>query len=176
MGSNHMLAVEEEGAAAPETPDRESLRDLVRGKNINEETFLATDYLNHFNEIIMILELVPSMPDCLEEALEWDPKSYEEHFEQSSFADKELAILAYRHAPQRFKGPFESAIAHMNFLVKDGLTRVGEAVESGDPVRIEEDVGILTRNLKRFIDVCSGIIHGDAHTMDQAEIDCILSG
>ena len=34
------------------------LRHSVRGSNINEETLLATDYLNHFNEAIMLLELV----------------------------------------------------------------------------------------------------------------------
>src|SRR3546814_1723486 len=37
---------------------------LVRGKNINQNTLLATDYLNHFNEIIMLLEMLPSMPEC----------------------------------------------------------------------------------------------------------------
>src|SRR3546814_16977921 len=46
---------------------------LVRGKNINQNTLLATDYLNHFNEIIMLLEMVPSMPECYRNAVEWRP-------------------------------------------------------------------------------------------------------
>ena len=57
-----------------------TLRRLVQGKNIHQDTLLATDYLNHFNEIVMLLELVADMPDCLEDALEWQPKSYEDHF------------------------------------------------------------------------------------------------
>ena len=44
---------------------------LVRGKNINETSLLATDYLNHFNEIIMLLDMIPSMPECLEDARGW---------------------------------------------------------------------------------------------------------
>ena len=58
----------------------EKNRLLVRGKNINQNTLLATDYLNHFNEIIMLLEMVPSMPECYEDAAGWRPKSYAEHF------------------------------------------------------------------------------------------------
>src|SRR3546814_7715400 len=56
---------------------------LVRGKNINQNTLLATDYLNHFNEIIMLLEMVPSMPECYRDAVEWRPKSYAQHFRDS---------------------------------------------------------------------------------------------
>ena len=36
----------------------EVLREKVRGTNINEHTLLATDYLNHLNEPIMLLEMV----------------------------------------------------------------------------------------------------------------------
>ena len=38
----------------------EHLRAHTKGTNVNEETLLTTDYLNHFNEIIMLLEIVPS--------------------------------------------------------------------------------------------------------------------
>ena len=57
-----------EGTAGRCVSHQATLSLLVRGKNINETTLLATDYLNHFNEIIMVLELVPDMPECLEEA------------------------------------------------------------------------------------------------------------
>src|SRR3546814_4894183 len=65
---------------------------LVRGKNINQNTLLATDYLNHFNEIIMLLELLPSMPECYADAAEWRPKSYAAHFRDRCFSAAELAI------------------------------------------------------------------------------------
>ena len=48
--------------------------------NINPRTGLATDYLNHFNEAIMLLEMVPDMPECAEDFLDLDPLSYAEHF------------------------------------------------------------------------------------------------
>ena len=44
-----------------------ALQQRVKGSNIDETTLLATDYLNHFNEIVMLLEMVPDMPEMLEE-------------------------------------------------------------------------------------------------------------
>ena len=78
---------------------------LVKGKNINQETLLATDYLNHFNEIVMLLDMVPMMPECLDDAKAWAPKTYQAHFRDSVFTDKDLAILAYENAPLRFPSP-----------------------------------------------------------------------
>ncbi len=147
---------------------------LVRGKNINQETLLATDYLNHFNEIIMLLEMVPMMPDCLEDAKAWVPKSYEEHFRDSAFTDKELAILAYQQAPEKFRLPFDSAIEQMNTLVAEGLKEVEQAVESGEEGRIELAVSSVTRALTRSIEMASAIIHGHERTTDQSEVDAIL--
>ena len=40
----------------------------AQGTNIDPQTLLATDYLNHFNEIVMLLELIPDMPECFEDA------------------------------------------------------------------------------------------------------------
>ena len=41
----------------------------LQGTNINTSKLLATDYLNHFNEVIMLIEMVPDMPDIIEDVL-----------------------------------------------------------------------------------------------------------
>jgi hypothetical protein len=66
--------------------------------NINPATGLATDYLNHFNEAIMLLEMMSACPDCLGDFLGWRPMSYRQHFEASRFKGRELAIAAYEAA------------------------------------------------------------------------------
>src|ERR1700754_419764 len=71
---------------------------LLRAANINPRTGLATDYLNHFNEAIMLLEMVPDMPECVEDFLTWTPLSYAEHFWASNFKARDLAIEAYESA------------------------------------------------------------------------------
>jgi hypothetical protein len=157
------------------TSHQRTLGLLAKGKNINPETLLATDYLNHFNEIIMLLEMVPSMPECFEDVRAWAPKSYQDHFRDSGFADKDLAILAYENAPARFRGPFDATIAQMDALVADGLANIEGAIRAGESGLVEALVSNLSRNLQKFVDVASAIIHGDERTMDQNEIDSILN-
>ncbi len=166
----------EEGAAQAAAPSHSrTLARLVRGKNINETSLLATDYLNHFNEIIMILEMIPGMPDCLEDAQAWRPKSYADHFQDSAFSDRDLAILAYENAPARFREPFDSAVETMNALVARGLEKIVAALETGNEDLIADTAAISTSNLRKFVDVASAIIHGDEVTVDQSEIDDILN-
>src|SRR5450830_1377187 len=76
-------------------PDREARAAQLRAANINPRTGLATDYMNHFNEAIMLLEMLSSCPDCRDDFLGWRPMSYREHFEASRFKGRVLAIAAY---------------------------------------------------------------------------------
>jgi hypothetical protein len=73
----------------------EILRSRAEGTNVNSVTLLATDYLNHFNEALMLAELVIDMPDMFCEFEAWKPKSYKTHFLESGIADRQLAIDAY---------------------------------------------------------------------------------
>jgi hypothetical protein len=66
--------------------------------HINPLTGLATDYLNHFNEAIMLLELLSVDPGCLEDFMSWRPLSYTEHFAASGFKHRDIAIAAYAAA------------------------------------------------------------------------------
>lgn len=159
-----------EGIGLPRT-----LRLLVRGKNIHEDTLLATDYLNHFNEIVMLLELIADMPECLDDALEWQPKRYEDHFSESSFQDKALAILAYENAPRRYREPFDQIVSQMDAIVVNSLKRIQEVTQDGDVEHLRHVVSGVTLKLQRFVDVASAVIHGREVTSGQDEIDSLLA-
>jgi len=77
---------------------------------VNAQTLLETDYMNHFNEVVMLLEMIPSMPDMLDEAKEWRPKSYKDHFIDSAIADRQLAVDAYDFMPMKYKVTLEQTI------------------------------------------------------------------
>ena len=94
------------------------------GTNINPVTLLATDYLNHFNEAVMLLEMLPAAPDCKEDFLDWRPLSYVEHFEASRFKHRNLAIAAYEVADPVFRRPLDQIANQMNRILteaRDGL-------------------------------------------------------
>src|SRR5437763_10678012 len=80
----------------------------LRAANINPRTGLATDYLNHFNEAIMLLEMIPDMPECAEDFLTWSPLSYCEHFMASNFRARDLAIEAYDTADATIRAEFDN--------------------------------------------------------------------
>lgn len=133
---------------------------LVAGKNISEVTLLATDYLNHFNEIVMLLEMVPDMPECLEDAKEWKPKTYAEHFRDSAFSDKELAIEAYEHSPAEYKTPFDRTTDEINAMVAEGITAIEAVLATNDNGFIRETVTTTTQEIQKRMDRSNAIIHG----------------
>lgn len=151
-----------------------ALHERAKGSNVNEQTLLATDYLNHFNEIIMLMEMIPDMPEMLEEAQEWQPKPYKDHFAESSIADRELAIEAYDFVPDKYKAPFEQTINQLNQLVLSSLARLDQDLEDGNTDLARENASALSKVLQRLIDVAGGIIHGSEKIMDQSEIDVLL--
>ncbi len=157
-----------------ESPEYITLHKRAIGTNVNEQTLLATDYLNHFNEVIMLLEMIPDMPDMLEDAQEWQPKPYKEHFYDSSIADKELAIEAYDFVPKNYKEPFEKTISQLDTLVVSTTARVEEDLTSGNIDLARENVTTRSRQLQRLVDVAGGIIHGSESSMEQSEIDILL--
>ena len=81
--------------------------------NINPATGLATDYLNHFNEAIMLLEMLAGCPECLEDFLAWRPMSYREHFMASHFKGRDLAIAAYDAADPKLRGCMDALTGTM---------------------------------------------------------------
>lgn len=85
--------------------------------NINPRTRLASDYLNHFNEAVMLLDLLPQMPECIVELIGWEPIDYQEHFANSRFKDKELAIAAYEVADPVARLRLEELADTMNALL-----------------------------------------------------------
>lgn len=149
-------------------------RRRATGTNVNEQTLLATDYLNHFNEVVMTLEMLADMPELLEEAKAWQPKDYIDHFRDSTIADKELAIEAYDHAPAKFKDPFEQNISKINHLILTSVERLENDILGGDMDLVRANASALSQVIQRLMDMCSANIHGSGTTMDQSEIDNLI--
>jgi hypothetical protein len=148
----------------------------VRGTNISETTLLATDYLNHFNEIIMSLGMVPDMPEILEDCRAWQPKTYKDHFRDSSVADRELAIEAYDHVPAQYREPFERTIARLDQLVGEVIETLDDAVANGGPQLVQVKAKAGVEALQRLADMASAVIHGSAGALTQEQIDKLVQG
>jgi hypothetical protein len=71
--------------------------------NINPVTGLSTDYLNHFSEALMALEMAAEIPECLDDLTAWQPRTYTEHFAASRFTNRDAVIGFYQAAPQALR-------------------------------------------------------------------------
>jgi hypothetical protein len=136
------------------------LQALCKDTNVNSETLLATDYLNHYNEIIMMLDMLASMPDMYEDIIAWKPKSYIQHFEDSGFSDKMLAIEAYGHVPPAIFKEFTSTVEELDVAVDIVIDAIGGAIDAEMPGILNEICKQQSQELMSYIDRLSSIIHG----------------
>jgi hypothetical protein len=150
------------------------LSERARGSNVNEKSLLATDYLNHINEIVMLVDLVPDAPECLEDCKAWQPLAYQDHFRASHIADRDLAIEAYDFSPPAFKEPFDRLVGEMNRLIAISIERLDTAIVEGNEDITRMIAERASRNLQDLIGQASAVIHGSDHTVDQTQIDALM--
>lgn len=149
----------------------------LEAANINPRSGLATDYLNHFNEPVMLLEIVAAMPEETEDFLAWHPLSYPDHFRASGFKARELAIEAYESAPPEFREPFDETVASMMTI----LVALQEGLQS--VTREESRIHLASQGtswLKPLIAHAGSLIQGYSEDgspdpVPQAEVDIIMT-
>ena len=140
----------------------------LRAANINPRTGLATDYLNHFNEAIMLLEMIPDMPECAEEFLAWHPLSYREHFMASHFKTRELAIEAYESADSAIRTEFDNITITMTSILTAVSTAMREVQQDKTRATL---AGQATGWVKPLVAQAGGVINGVA----EADVDYIMT-
>jgi len=140
----------------------------LRAANINPRTGLATDYLNHFNEAVMLLEMIPDMPECADDFLGWHPLSYAEHFTASNFKARDLAISAYDSADPVIRAEFDNITSAMTSI----LTAVSVAMRE---VRQDKTRATLAEQatgwVKPLVALAGGVINGGS----EADVEYIMT-
>ena len=127
--------------------------------NINPATGLASDYLNHFNEAIMLLEMLPSCPDCRDDFLGWRPMSYREHFEASGFKGRALAIATYDAADPNLRGRLDTLAGIMTAVLEATRASMGTGMPEASAVALAERAAALLRPL---VARAGAVINGEA--------------
>jgi uncharacterized protein (DUF111 family) len=144
---------------------------VLAAANLHPATGLATDYLNHFNEPAMLLQMLADMPDMAEEVLAWAPISYAEHFIRSQFKERDLAIRAYDEADPQVRGDFDIACA----AIADHLEAVQEMI--ADNVLDADMAAAQAEAVCALIAQADAVIHGrgPAPAAAQDDIDALFA-
>ena len=144
---------------------------------INRFTGLSTDYLNHFTEAVMVLEMAATMPECLDDLKAWRPKTYREHFAASHFKDRDALVAAYDATDPAVREALDSVSETLNAVLMQ--TRDVVVNHLGTPAA-EALARRAVAWLKPLIARAAGVINGAAHVAagrqaPQAAIDAIFN-
>ena len=160
-------ALQAEDAAAAEGAAR------LAEANINPATGLATDYLNHFNEAIMLLEMLSSCPDCRDDILAWRPLSYREHFEASGFKGRSLAIAAYDAADPSLRGCLDALAGTMTAVLEATRAAMQADIPPHTAVALAENAAAMLRPL---VVRAGAVVNGEANAGTPSSPQAVVDG
>ena len=146
----------------------------VAGTTIDGATLLSTDYFNSFNEVIMLLGMLPDMPDMIEDIRAWRFFTYEEHFNASGLPFAALAIEAYAHAPPEVRERFERTVAEMRETIDEARETLGSLATTATLDHFKHSAVDYSMRLQALVDTGSAIVHGAGETSDQDAIDALF--
>jgi hypothetical protein len=153
------------GASGPGTP------------TINPVTGLSTDYLNHFSEALMALEMVRDMPECIEDLRAWTPKTYTEHFAGSGLSNRDTIIRLYEATPPGLRETLDGLSAVLNSRLAEARDSAVRHVTTGAPDFPARHAGSTIRPLiAQLTALITGAASGAAEReRSQAAIDAMFA-
>lgn len=147
-------------------------KEMLAKANIMPRTGFATDYLNVFNEAVMLFGLLPDMHEMIEELVVWDALSYEEHFRRSNFHAKELAIAVYHLIPPERKEPFDNLSRELGHMVKSAIKDAEKMINNQED--LSEYCSETCFALQSVIMMLDGMIHGNVAESSQDDVDALF--
>jgi hypothetical protein len=146
--------------------------DVLRAASLTPATGLATDYLNVFNEAIMLIGLLPDMPELLADLSAWKPRSYEDHFEQSGFQAKAFALEVYRRCEPGHKVAFDRAAKHANTMVIQAIQDLEDLIKRQKDCQTRADAAVA--EIQTAITTLDGLVHGHAEPLAAHDFDILF--
>jgi hypothetical protein len=120
------------------TQTREKAVEELQSKTlVNPVSGLANDYLNLFNELVMMLEQIPQMPELLDDLAAWCPVSYQEYFRKSKLPGRHSALSAYEALSPSFRRRFETFVAELDVVALASVASVRRLFKDGVPQDME---------------------------------------
>ena len=127
--------------------------------DLHPVTGLAADYLEQFNQAIMLLELLATTPDCVEDFYAWRPVSYREHLQATPIEHRARALAAYEAIDPALRQRFDTLAEDM----ADVLEATRDAMLSAGP---SPAIGLVANRAALWLGVlaarASAVIEGAA--------------
>ncbi|PPD43472.1 MAG: hypothetical protein CTY15_09870 [Methylocystis sp.] len=129
----------------PSETRQRAVEELQSKTLVNPVSGLANDYLNLFNELVMMLEQIPQMPELLEDLCAWRPVSYQEYFRKSQLPGRHSALAAYEQLSPSFRRRFETFVAELDVIALASVASVRRQFRDGVPQDMDRVTSTCTR-------------------------------
>ncbi len=139
---------------------------------VNPASGLANDYLNLFNEIVMLIETLPTMPDLFEDIQRWRPTSYRDYFRRSILPGRGSAIDNYDRLDARFRRSFEAVVADLDRRSTGAVAAVRRQfkIHNGDPELLADICQRAGANIRDALDKATSLVnHGEVVGSDDVQ-------
>lgn len=122
---------------------------------INPASGIANDYLNVFNEVLLLIENLPILlPELMEDLEQWQPISYRDYFSKSPLPGSEKALAVYENIDPGFRDKFEAKIAEVAEIARSGrdaIRAIQEQTGSLQADGVAEECSELATKLRRAL-------------------------
>lgn len=108
---------------------------------------LSNDYLNHFSEALMLIEIAADAPDVVEDLRDWRPIDYPAYFAQSQLRHAPRARAAYDYVEPRPREAFERVTHAMDRLIATAIRALRPPCEPEDAALVAQVTAPTLRSL-----------------------------
>lgn len=159
---------------APPRASGASFPRLVSG--IDEATGFASDFLNQFNEVVMLLDCIATGDGyAVDDLLEWRPRGYAAHFAAGRLAGRMRIVRAYRMAPGSARQRLDSMARELSAVVMAG----GRFIAACRRARADDSIAPLARHLasdvRRRLAALDSLVHGGAARPSNDEVSLLFA-
>jgi|GEM_PF-1273420 hypothetical protein len=159
-----------DGCQIPSAEKLEEYRQRIVDTNIDARSFLSTDYLNAFNSIVMLLDMLPDAPELVEEVENWRFLDYAQHFKASGLSFADLAIEVYPFAPPDLREALERKANGIRIIIEELARMLRRLLDAGEKEAFSNIACTMAAQMRVMMEEGNGIIHGGNATA-QADID-----
>jgi hypothetical protein len=141
---------------------------------VNPASGIANDYLNHFNEILLLIENLPALlPEMIDEILAWKPVSYRQYFTDSPLPGSVKTLEIYDSLDEEFRADFESMVTILDKIILDSIKVVTDARRPDgtlNPDDVADVCETLSAKLRLVLDRTADLVnHGYAPPLERAQ-------
>lgn len=129
----------------------------------NLNSGIASDYLNHFNEVFLMVENFPILlPEMIDEMSEWRPITYTEYFEKSPLPGSAEALRIYAALDKNLRADFEAMVETLNGLARGAIQVIlAQRMPDGsiDPEAVSDSCAQHSADLRAMLERTAHLVN-----------------